>query len=211
MCGIDDACGPGGVRRASRRLRAHARRARVRGARARPPLLRRARATGSPTNKYHCDVNLVHAVMAGLNPLTQNLWDLQRGARRARAAPARRRDAASESSASPTARPCTLFLAAIDDRVRAAVVSGYLSSWKAAHRVPWNMCGSQVMAGMLGSARARRRRRARRAAAAAGRDRRRGPSVPRSRGARRRSPSSAAVYRSARRARRRVRARRVRR
>ncbi len=45
----------------------------------------------------------------------------------------------------------SLFLAAIDDRVRAAVVSAYLSSWKTAHRMPWNMCGSQVMAGMLGS------------------------------------------------------------
>ena len=45
----------------------------------------------------------------------------------------------------------TLFLAALDDRVRAAVVSGYLSSWKAAHRVPWNLCGSQVLPGMLGT------------------------------------------------------------
>jgi hypothetical protein len=39
-----------------------------------------------------------------------------------------------------------LFLAALDARVRACVVSGYLSSWKAAHTVPWNMCGSQVFA-----------------------------------------------------------------
>jgi dienelactone hydrolase len=46
---------------------------------------------------------------------------------------------------------CTLFLAASDARVQAAVVSGYLSSWRAAHAVPWNMCGSQVMNGQLGS------------------------------------------------------------
>jgi dienelactone hydrolase len=44
----------------------------------------------------------------------------------------------------------TLFLAALDERVRAAVVSGYFSSWRDAHRVPWNMCGSQVLFGMLG-------------------------------------------------------------
>jgi predicted peptidase len=44
----------------------------------------------------------------------------------------------------------TLFLAALDDRVKAAVVSGYFSSWAAAHRVPWNMCGSQVVPGLLG-------------------------------------------------------------
>jgi dipeptidyl aminopeptidase/acylaminoacyl peptidase len=43
----------------------------------------------------------------------------------------------------------SLFLAALDDRVRAAVVSGYLSSWRAAHMVPWNMCGSQVWRGLL--------------------------------------------------------------
>jgi len=30
-------------------------------------------------------------------------------------------------------------------------VSGYLSSWRAAHTVPWNMCGSQVMPGQLGA------------------------------------------------------------
>jgi len=44
----------------------------------------------------------------------------------------------------------TLFLAALDTRVAAAVVSGYFSSWAEAHKVPWNMCGSQVLPGMLG-------------------------------------------------------------
>ena len=29
-------------------------------------------------------------------------------------------------------------------------MSGYFSSWAAAHRVPWNMCGSQVLPGLLG-------------------------------------------------------------
>ena len=44
----------------------------------------------------------------------------------------------------------TLFTAALDDRVAAAVVSGYFSSWTESHKMPWNMCGSQVMFGMLG-------------------------------------------------------------
>ena len=57
---------------------------------------------------------------------------------------------ASVPPASRTAGPATLFLAAIDERVKAAVVSGYFSSWAAAHRVPWNMCGSQVLPGILG-------------------------------------------------------------
>jgi dienelactone hydrolase len=44
----------------------------------------------------------------------------------------------------------TLFTAAYDDRVAAAVVSGYFSSWAESHKMPWNMCGSQVVFGMLG-------------------------------------------------------------
>ena len=44
----------------------------------------------------------------------------------------------------------TLFTAAYDERVAAAVVSGYFSSWKESHKMPWNMCGSQIVHGMLG-------------------------------------------------------------
>src|ERR1700688_5169615 len=44
----------------------------------------------------------------------------------------------------------TLLLAAWDERVAAAVVSGFFSSWAEAHKMPWNMCGSQVLPGMLG-------------------------------------------------------------
>ena len=43
-----------------------------------------------------------------------------------------------------------MFTAAYDDRVAAAVVSGYFSSWAESHKMPWNMCGSQVAWGMLG-------------------------------------------------------------
>src|SRR6202022_2781877 len=45
---------------------------------------------------------------------------------------------------------CTLFLTAWDERIQAAVVSGYFNSWKDCARIPWNMCGSQVLWGMLG-------------------------------------------------------------
>ena len=44
----------------------------------------------------------------------------------------------------------TLFLVAWHPRVAAAVVSGYFSSWAEAHKVPWNMCGSQVLPHLLG-------------------------------------------------------------
>jgi dienelactone hydrolase len=99
--------------------------------------------------KYECDWNLVAATMAGQSPLAQNLWDLRCSL-----------DVlADHELVDPAAlgvcglsygATLTLFLAALDDRVRACVVSGYLSSWRAAHTVPWNMCGSQVLTGMLG-------------------------------------------------------------
>ena len=36
------------------------------------------RADWNPPDHYGCDTNLVHQVMGGWNPLTQNLWDLAR-------------------------------------------------------------------------------------------------------------------------------------
>jgi dienelactone hydrolase len=103
----------------------------------------------NPPDHYACDTNLVHAYMAGSNPLTQNLWDLAR--------------ALDVLEGHPLVDPArigmvglsyggtvTLFLAASDERVAAAVVSGYFSSWAEAHKMPWNMCGSQVLPGMLG-------------------------------------------------------------
>ena len=36
------------------------------------------RADRNPPDHYGCDLNLVHAVAAGANPLAQNLWDLAR-------------------------------------------------------------------------------------------------------------------------------------
>jgi dienelactone hydrolase len=95
----------------------------------------------NPEDHYACDTNLVHAVMAGWNPLAQNIWDLCRAL-----------DVLSEHPLVDPSRigmvglsyggTVTLFTAAYDQRVAAAVVSGFFSSW--------NMCGSQVVYGMLG-------------------------------------------------------------
>ncbi|HEY5250324.1 MAG TPA: alpha/beta fold hydrolase [Acidimicrobiales bacterium] len=103
----------------------------------------------NPPDHYACDTNLVHAVMAGENPLAQNLWDMAR--------------ALDVLEAHPLVDPgrigmvglsyggtMTLFLAALDERVAACVVSCYFSSWAESHKMPWNMCGSQVLVGMLG-------------------------------------------------------------
>lgn len=103
----------------------------------------------NPPDHYACDTNLVHAVMAGWSPLTQNLWDM-----------ARALDVLEGHELVDPGRigvaglsyggTISLFLAAWDRRVAAAVVSGYFSSWAESHKMPWNMCGSQVLAGMLG-------------------------------------------------------------
>jgi dienelactone hydrolase len=107
------------------------------------------RADWTPPEKYHCDWNLVCATMAGVVPLERNLWDLQRAldVLAAHHLVDEGRVAAAGLSYGGT---CSLFLAALDDRVAAAVVSGYFASWRAAHTVPWNMCGSQVMPAQLG-------------------------------------------------------------
>ncbi|MGP8060074.1 MAG: alpha/beta hydrolase family protein [Acidimicrobiales bacterium] len=107
------------------------------------------RADWNPPDHYACDTNLVHAVMAGWCPLNQNLWDL-----------ARSLDVLSDHPLVDAKRigmvglslggTMTLFLAATDDRVACAVVSGFFSSWAESHKVPWNMCGSQVLPGMPG-------------------------------------------------------------
>jgi dienelactone hydrolase len=102
----------------------------------------------APPDKYPCDLNLVHAYAAGESPLAQNLWDLARCLdvleRHELVDPAC--IAAVGFSYGAT---LTLFLAARDDRVRAAVVSGYFNTWREAHKMPWNLCGSQVLPGML--------------------------------------------------------------
>ena len=103
----------------------------------------------NPEDHYACDTNLVHAAMAGWNPLAQNVWDLSRSL-----------DVLAEHPLVDPQRlgmvgisyggTVTLFTAAVDERVAAAVVSGYFSSWAESHKMPWNMCGSQILFGMLG-------------------------------------------------------------
>jgi dienelactone hydrolase len=107
------------------------------------------RADPVPADHYLCDANLVAAVAAGRNPLADNLHDLVCSL-----------DLLSDHPLVDPGRigavgfsyggTMAMFLSAWDTRVRATIVSGYFSSWRAAHRVPYNLCGSQVLFGMLG-------------------------------------------------------------
>jgi dienelactone hydrolase len=107
------------------------------------------RADWQPDDRYHCDLNLVHAYAAGENPMAQNVWDLRR--------------CLDVLAGHPLVDPTrlgmagwsyggtlTTFVAAVDQRVAVAVVSCAFSSFRSMHRVPWNLCGSQVLPGMLG-------------------------------------------------------------
>ena len=108
------------------------------------------RADWMPDEKYECDWDLVCATMAGVVPHARNLWDLQRSLDVLAAHPLVDGDRLGACGLSYGAT-CTLFLAAIDERVRAAIVACYLSSWLSAHRMPWNMCGSQILPGQIGA------------------------------------------------------------
>ncbi len=136
------------------------------------------RADWNPDDHYACDTNLVHQVMGGWNPLTQNLWDLGRALDVLQAHPLVDPDRMGVAGFS-YGGTMALFLAATDARVAAAVVSGYFSSWAEAHKVPWNMCGSQVLFGMLGTDGARGPGRPHRPPAAPGGERARRPALPR--------------------------------
>jgi dienelactone hydrolase len=103
----------------------------------------------NPPDHYGCDTNLVSAVMFGVNPLAENLWDMVVALDALCAHPLVDADRIGAVGFSYGAT-VTLFLAAMEERLRAAVVSGYFSSWHEAHRMPWNMCGSQVLLGMMG-------------------------------------------------------------
>lgn len=105
------------------------------------------RSDWTPDDHYHCDVDLVNAVLVGTTPLAQNLWDMARSIDVLQSLPyvdAQRVGVCGWSYGGTIA----LFLAAWDERVRAALVSCSLASVKASHRVPWNLCGSQVLPAM---------------------------------------------------------------
>jgi dienelactone hydrolase len=107
------------------------------------------RSDWTPDDHYHCDVDLVNGILVGTTPFAQNLWDMARCLDVLQGLPYvdEQRMGACGWSYGGT---ITLFLAAWDERVAAALVSCALASIASSHRVPWNLCGSQVLPGMAG-------------------------------------------------------------
>ena len=105
------------------------------------------RADWNPPNIYSCDHAYMYSSMLGHQVLALDMWDLARGLDLLAAHPLvdpRRLGMVGLSQGGT----CTLFMAAWDRRIRAAVVSGYFNQWQRCAAVGWNMCGSQVLAGM---------------------------------------------------------------
>ena len=106
------------------------------------------RADWNPPNLYACDLSHMHATLLGYRLLALDLWDLARGLDVLAGHPlvdARRIGVVGLSQGGT----CALFLAAWDRRVRAAVVSGYMNRWSTCAAIPWNMCGSQTLPGVV--------------------------------------------------------------
>jgi dienelactone hydrolase len=105
------------------------------------------RSDWTPDDHYHCDVDLVNGILVGTTPFAQNLWDMARGLDVLQGLSYVDRDRIGACGWSYGGM-VTLFLAAWDERVAAALVSCAVASISSSHRVPWNLCGSQVLPGM---------------------------------------------------------------
>jgi dienelactone hydrolase len=105
------------------------------------------RADWNPPNIYACDYENMHASMLGRSLLAQDMWDLARGLDLLCDHPLVDPERIGMVGLSQGGT-CTLFLAAWDVRIKAAVVSGYFNRWITCASIPWNMCGSQVLPGI---------------------------------------------------------------
>ena len=138
----------------ARRTRTRSRRG-LRRARARPARLRRARRLDA---RRQVPLRLGSRVRHDGRRRAARAQPLGSAARRSTCSPRIRSSIPTRIGAAGLSYggTCTLFLAALDERVRAAVVSGYLSSWRSAHTDPVEHVR------LAGDARPARRDRARR-------------------------------------------------
>jgi dienelactone hydrolase len=95
-----------------------------------------------------CDFNYVMATMLGYNLLALDIWDMQRAVDYLQQHALVDPDRIGMTGLSQGGT-MTLFTTAFEPRIKAAVCSGYFNSWWDCALIPWNMCGSQILFGVL--------------------------------------------------------------
>jgi len=97
---------------------------------------------------HWCDINFVLGMLAGQNLLSLHVFDIGRGIDFLQGLPEvdpRRIGCAGLSQGGTT----TLFSSAFHERIRVAGVSGYLNSWKSFPLLRGQICGSQIVPGLM--------------------------------------------------------------
>jgi len=97
---------------------------------------------------HSCDINFVLGMLLGYNMLTLHVFDIGRGIDLLQGldeVQAERIGCVGLSQGGTT----TMFSTAYHDRIKVAGISGYLNSWKVFPLVQGQICGSQVVPGLL--------------------------------------------------------------
>ncbi len=98
--------------------------------------------------EHWCDINFVRGMLLGYNLLSLHVFDIARSIDYLQSLPsvdASRIGCVGLSQGGTT----TLFSSAYDERIRVAGVSGYLNSWRAFPLPTGQICGSQIVPGLL--------------------------------------------------------------
>ncbi len=103
---------------------------------------------GTYAGKDHCDVLLIKCLLIGLNPLGMNVWDGMRCLDYLQSRPEVDSDRIGCVGLS-YGGTMTLFISALDQRVKASVISCYLNSLVGFALRLGNFCGVQVPLGLL--------------------------------------------------------------
>ena len=98
--------------------------------------------------EHWCDINFIRGMLLGYNLLTLHIFDIGRAIdylTSTKLVDSGRIGCAGLSQGGTT----TLFSTAYDKRIRVAGVSGYLNSWRSFPLITGQICGSQIVPGLL--------------------------------------------------------------
>ncbi len=95
-----------------------------------------------------CNIAFLKGMLIGLNPLNRNIWDLMRAIDLLQSLPEVDAERIGVVGLSQGATH-TLFVSALDERVRVAVISGYLSTYERLVLDWLGVCGSQFVPSIL--------------------------------------------------------------